>query len=72
MSYTCRGINYRNPMTLSHFNKLSLHEKGEYTFKSLDVSFVAFRDYYNHRITLYASGSFFIEVYFSRMRTGSQ
>jgi hypothetical protein len=51
-------------MTLSQFNKLSLDEKGEYTFKSLDSSFVAARKYYGQKVSLYACESFFIEVYF--------
>jgi len=40
-------------MTLTEFNKLSLEEKAEYTFKNLDASFIAYRNYYNHTITLY-------------------
>jgi hypothetical protein len=51
-------------MTLSQFNKLSLDEKGEYTFKSLDVSFVAYRSYYGHKVSLYAAPDFFIEVFY--------
>jgi hypothetical protein len=52
-------------MTIFQFNKLSLDEKGEYTFKSLDSSFVACRKYYGQKVSLYGCDSFFIEVYFS-------
>ena len=51
-------------MTLSHFKKLSLDEKGEYTFKGLKVSFVAYRNYYGHKVSLYSAPDFFIEVYY--------
>lgn len=51
-------------MHLAQFNKLTLEQKGEYTFKSIEVSFLAYRSYYKHKVSLYSCDNFFIEVYY--------
>lgn len=51
-------------MDLSYFNRLQLDDKGEYTFKSIEVTFLTHRDYYGHKVSLYSCENFFIEVYY--------
>lgn len=51
-------------MTLVEFNNLSLEEKHSFVISDKSLRLIAFREYYNQKVTLFSADTFFIETFF--------
>jgi hypothetical protein len=51
-------------MTLKEFNNLSFQKKYQFVFNGPRLNQIAYREYYNQKVTLWDCGNFFIETYY--------